>query len=91
MTKVKSNARRNGPVGLLQIVHNDAFSGPKLANFLVHLLRVGLALHTIGIYHSAISAFGNLSSQGFKSSYLMHLFYYGIPFMLTVWSIRCLM
>ena len=30
---------------------------PKLANFLVHLFQVGLAWHTIGIYHSAISTF----------------------------------
>ena len=30
---------------------------PKLANFLLHLFQVGLAWHTIGIYHSAISAF----------------------------------
>ena len=32
-------------------------SAPKLANFLLHLFQVGLAWHTIGIYHSAISAF----------------------------------
>ena len=30
---------------------------PKLANFLLHLFQVGLTWHTIGIYHSAISAF----------------------------------
>ena len=29
----------------------------KLADFLVHLFRVGLAWYTIGIYHSAVSAF----------------------------------
>ena len=36
---------------------NNALSAPKLANFLLHLFQVGLAWHTIGIYHSAISAF----------------------------------
>ena len=36
---------------------NNAISAPKLANFLLHLFQVGLAWHTIGIYHSAISAF----------------------------------
>ena len=29
----------------------------ELANFLLHLFQVGLAWHTIGIYHSAISTF----------------------------------
>ena len=36
---------------------NNAISAPKLANFLLLLFQVGLAWHTIGIYHSAISAF----------------------------------
>ena len=36
---------------------NNAISAPKLANFLLHLFQVGLAWHTIGIYHSALSAF----------------------------------
>ena len=36
---------------------NNAISAPKLANFLLHLFQVGLAWCTIGIYHSAISAF----------------------------------
>ena len=40
-----------------QGVPNNAISAPKLANFLVHLLQVGLAWHTIGIYHPAISTF----------------------------------
>ena len=40
-----------------QGVPNHAVSSPKLANFLVHLLQVGQAWCTIGIYHSAISAF----------------------------------
>ena len=38
-------------------VPNNPISAPKLANFLVHLFQVGLAWHTIGIYHSAISTF----------------------------------
>ena len=41
-------------------VPNNAISAPKLADFLVHLFWVGLAWHTSGIYHSAISAFWNL-------------------------------
>ena len=36
---------------------NDAISASKLANILFHSFQVGLAWHTIGIYHSAISAF----------------------------------
>ena len=36
---------------------NNAIFAPKLANFLLHLFQVGLAWCTIGIYHSAISAF----------------------------------
>ena len=47
-----------GKVGVLNKVYpNTAISAPKLANFLVHLFQVGLAWHTIGIYHSVISAF----------------------------------
>ena len=40
-----------------QGVPNSAISALKLANFLLYLFQVGLALHTIGIYHSAISTF----------------------------------
>ena len=40
-----------------QGVPNNAISAPKLANFLVCLFQVGLAWHTIGIYHSVISTF----------------------------------
>ena len=36
---------------------NNAISAPTLANFLLHFFQVGLAWCTIGIYHSAISAF----------------------------------
>ena len=38
----------------------NAISAPKLANFLLHLFQTSLAWHTIGIYHSAISAFSSL-------------------------------
>ena len=53
--------------GAQQGLSNNAISAPKLANFLLHLFQVGLAWHTIGIYHSAISAFFGVSSdsQGF--------------------------
>ena len=44
-------------LGAQQGLSNNAISAPKLANFLLHLFQVGLAWHTIGIYHSAISAF----------------------------------
>ena len=37
-------------------VPNSALSAPKLADFLVHLFKVGLAWCTIGVYLSAISA-----------------------------------
>ena len=53
-----SSIGRNGQVGVLNKVYpNNAISAPKLANSLVHIFQVGLAWHTIGIYHSAISAF----------------------------------
>ena len=38
-------------------VPNNAISTPKLADFFVNLFRVGLAWHTVGIYHSAFSVF----------------------------------
>ena len=37
-------------------VPNNVISAPKLSDFLFCLFKVGLAWHTIGIYHSAISA-----------------------------------
>ena len=51
-----SSVGRNGQAG----VPYSAIFAPKLANFLVHLFQVGLAWHTIGVYHSAISAFWSL-------------------------------
>ena len=49
----------------------QCFSAPILASFLVHVFRIGLALHTIGIYNLLfwLFFFRNSSSQGFKSSY----------------------
>ena len=39
-----------------QHVPNNPISAPKLDNFLVHLFQVGLAWHTIGVYHSSLSS-----------------------------------
>ena len=63
---------------------NDAISASKLANFLLHLFQVGLAWCTIGIYHSAISAFLqphhiHKSSNHPVISKLMHHFYLQCP------------
>ena len=63
---------------------NNALSTPKLANFLLHLFQVGLAWHTIGIYHSAISAFLephciHKASNHPVISKLMHHFYLQCP------------
>ena len=53
-----SSAGKNGPVGVLNRVYQTMQSpSPKLAKLLLHLFQVGLAWHTIDIYHSAISAF----------------------------------
>ena len=57
---------------------------PKLANFLLHLFQVGLAWCTIGIYHSAISAFLephhiHKASNHPVISKLMHHFYLQCP------------
>ena len=63
---------------------NDAISASKLANFFLHLFQVGLVWHTIGIYHSAISAFLQ-THHIHKASYhpvilkLMHHFYLQHP------------
>ena len=59
---------------------NSAISAPKLANFLSHLFQVRLAWHTIGIYHSATSAFSephklHKASNNPIISKLMHHFY----------------
>ena len=63
---------------------NNALSAPKLANFLLHLFQVGLAWHTIDIYHSAISAFLephciHKASNHPVISKLMHHFYLQYP------------
>ena len=66
-------------------VPNNVISVPNLANFLLHLFRVGLAWCTIGIYHSAISAFlepHNLhkASNHPVISKLMHHFLFTVSF-----------
>ena len=38
-------------------MYQTAICAPKLANFCINLLRVGLAQYTVGACHSAISAF----------------------------------
>ena len=86
MTKVTSSARRDGPVSVLKRVYQTMpFLPLNLADFLVHLLRVGLALCTVAIYHSAISAFGTHHHQKASNhnitSKLMWHFYYSTPFM----------
>ena len=63
---------------------NNAISAPKLANFLLHLFQVGLAWHTIGIYHPAISTFLephciHKASNHPVISKLMHHFYLQHP------------
>ena len=75
---------------------NNALSAPKLANFLLHLFQVGLAWHTIGIYHSAISAFLEPHHIHKASNHpvilkLMHHFYLQHPLLvngliLGMWS-----
>ena len=70
--------------GTQQGLPNNALSAPKLANFLLHLFQVGLAWHTIGIYHSAISAFLEphciyKASNHPVISKLMHHFYLQHP------------
>ena len=63
---------------------NNTVSASKLENFLVHLFWVGLAWHTIGIYHSAISTFLephhlHKASNHPDISKLMHHFYLQCP------------
>ena len=63
---------------------NNAISAATLANFLLHLFQVGLAWCTIGIYHSAISAFLephwiHKASNHPVISKLMHHFYLQCP------------
>ena len=52
-------------------VTNNAISASKLDNFLVHLFRIAVDWHTIGIYPSAISAFLELQSHHNASNYLI--------------------
>ena len=78
---------------------NNAISAPKLANFLLHLFQVGLAWHTIGVYHSAISAFLephriHKASNHPVISKLMHHFYLQCPpscKQFDPWDVECLL
>ena len=60
MTKLYQQCLKEWTISCVQEgVPNNAISVPNFADFLFHLFRIGLACHTIGIYHSAISAFWN--------------------------------
>ena len=65
----------------------------KLAAFLVHLFKVGLAWHTIGIYCSAISGFYKASNHPAISK-LMCNFYLQCPLSykhFDPWDVECLL
>ena len=78
---------------------NNAISAPKLSNFLLHLFQVGLAWHTIGIYHSYISAFLELHRNHKASNHpvilkLMYHFYLLHPpshKWFDPWDVECLL
>ena len=78
---------------------NSALSAPKLAKFLLHLFQVGLAWHTIGISHSAISAFLEPPRIHKASNHpvilkLMHHFYLQHPpsrKWFDPWDVECLL
>ena len=82
-----------------QVVPNNAISAPKLAG-LFGAFRVGLAWHTIGMYHSAISAFLvphhlHKASNHPVTSQLMCHYIYSILLLINVlilvmWNICCL-
>ena len=48
---------RMGRLACLRGLPDNIISAPNLAEILLYLFRVGLALSTVGISHSAISAF----------------------------------
>ena len=75
-------------------VPNSVISAPKLANFLLHLSRVGLVWHTVGIYQSAISGCWNLIIITrfhiiLSSHKLMHYFICSILLHIIVLIFRC--
>ena len=82
-----------------QSLPDNALSAPKLANFLLHFFQVGLAWHTIGIYHSAISTFLephciHKASNHPVISKLMHHFYLQHPpsrKWFDPWDVECLL
>ena len=95
-----SSAGRNELVGVLDRVYQTMPSlPPKLANFFLHLFQVGLAWHTIGIDHSAISAFLEHHRIHKVSNHpvilkLMHHFYLQHPTshkQFDLWDIECLL
>ena len=59
------------PISALNPLITDysAISAYKIADFQVHLFRVGLVWHANGIYHSAISAFLEPDHHHKASSY----------------------
>ena len=80
-----------------QDLQSNTISAPKLAIFLLYLFQVGLAWHTIGIYHSAISAILELHHIHKASnliSKLMHHFYLQCPpshKWFDPWDVECLL
>ena len=84
----------NGPIGVLQRVYQ--MMPFLLQNYLIiWFTYLGLAfLGTVGINCSAISAFGTLSWQDFKSSYHLWInasFLLQYPLHINIWSMGCLM
>ena len=82
-----------------QDLPTNAISAPKLANFLLPLIQVGLAWHTIGVYNSPISAFLephriSKASNHPVISKLMHHFYLQHPpshKWFDPWDVKCLL
>ena len=80
MTKIINNAAKNILDGVSGMVyHTMPFLPINYLVFLVHLFRAGLAWCTIGIYHSAISAFLEPHPNHLIISKLMHHFYLPCP------------
>ena len=82
-----------------QGVPNSAISAPILANLLVHLSWVGLAWHTVGIYHSVISSFleshhlHKASNYPVISKLMCHFYLQCSPFCkcFDPWDVECLL
>ena len=71
-------------------VPNSAISAPKLADFLFHLFRVGLAWIMIGIYHSDILGISEphhlhkASNHPVISKLVCHFFIYSILLLVNI-------